>query len=173
MVYFVLYSHDDASSSTFSDLSYLIFSSSSIFHWSGTFSSCHILLNSLVNSFTATSPFALYSSAGIPSIPGVLPVFIFFDASLTYGSLISVVAISLISSDSTSFSSIGFVGASLTSTSSEWLAHLPSPAFLPFFVSLFLLLTVATWCRLLFVKPLFLLSCSAFNFSVFHFVFQS
>ena len=62
---------------------------------------------------------------------------------------------------------------SLTSTSSKWIAHLSSLAFLPFIVSTFLLVTVATRCRLLFVKPVFLLSCSAFNFSVFHFVFQS
>ena len=51
-----------------------IFTIKPFFHWSGTFSSCHILLNSLVNSFTATSLSALYSSAGIPSIPGVLPL---------------------------------------------------------------------------------------------------
>ena len=49
-----------------------IFTIKPFFHWSGIFSSCHILLDSLVNSFTATSLSALYSSAGIPSITGVL-----------------------------------------------------------------------------------------------------
>ena len=65
-----------------------IFTIKPFFHWSGIFSSCHILLNSLVNSFTATSLSALYSSAGIPSIPGVLPIFVFFSACLTSASLL-------------------------------------------------------------------------------------
>ena len=120
-----------------------IFTIKPFFLWSGIFSSCHILLNSLVNSFTATSLSALYSSAGIPSITGVLPIFVFFSACLTSASLISVASISLISSVSTSFSSTGFVGASLTNTSSKCSAHLSSLAFLSFIISPLLFLTAA------------------------------
>ena len=121
-----------------------IFNIKPFFHWSGTFSSCHILLKSLVNSFTATSLSALYNSAGMPSTLGALPLFVFLSACFTSASFISVVSISLISSVSTSFSSIGFAGASLTSTSSKCSAHLSSLAFLSFIISPLLFLTVAT-----------------------------
>ena len=96
MVYTVLYSLDDDCSHyfaghrqnitprqflhSFKSPCFGIFTIKPFFHWSGTFSLCHIVLNSLVNSFTAKSLSALYSSSGKLSIPGVLPLFVFFHS---------------------------------------------------------------------------------------------
>lgn len=52
-----------------------IFTIKPVYYWSGNFSLCHILFSGLVNSFIGTSPSTLYSSAGIPPISVVFPVF--------------------------------------------------------------------------------------------------
>ena len=75
---------------SFKSLRFGIFTIKPFFHWSVNFSSCYNLLNSLVNSFTATSLSALYSSAQIPSISDVLPLFVFLSACLTSASFISI-----------------------------------------------------------------------------------
>ena len=108
-----------------------IFTVKPFFYWSGSFSTCHILLNSVVNSFTATSLSALHSSTGTVDsrcsatlcLLQCLPHFCFLYLCCIH---------LLISSVSTSFSSIDLIRASLTSTSSKCSAHLLSLAFLSF-----------------------------------------
>ena len=121
-------------------LAFSLSSLSSIGH-AGNFSSCNILLNSLVNFFTATTLSALYSSAGIPSIPVVLPLFVFFSACLTSASFILCIHLSNVVC--LYFVFFHWVCRVLTSTSSKCTTHLSRLAFLSFIISPLLFLTAA------------------------------